>query len=84
VDKDYRGHLIRLIETDRWSAELVELRSGALLPTTVSATADEGEEICAERARCLIDLYLDAQAERDRRRRFERSAGRPFLRLIRP
>jgi len=69
MQDDYRGHIIRLIEGRSWSAELVELKSGALLPTTVTATADEGIDVCAERARELIDLYLSVQAKKDGRRR---------------
>jgi hypothetical protein len=80
VQRDYRGHLIRLIETEGWSAELVELDTGALLPTTVSATESEGVEVCAARAESLIDLYLEAQEQLDRRRRAEPTVT---LRLVR-
>jgi hypothetical protein len=69
MQNDYRGHHIRLIEGECWRAELVELDSGALLPTTVTASPSEGVEVCAERARALIDLYLRAQARVDERRR---------------
>jgi hypothetical protein len=69
VQRDYRGHLIRLIEAEGWSAELVELDTGALLPTSASATQSEGVEVCAARAESLVDLYLEAQQELDRRSR---------------
>ena len=62
MQQDYRGHLIRLIEGERWSAELIERATGAILPTKVTASAGEGREACAERARGLIDLYLEPQA----------------------
>lgn len=69
MQNDYRGHHIRLIEGEKWRAELVELDTGTLLPTTVSASPSEGLEVCAARARALIDLYLRAQARMDERRR---------------
>lgn len=77
MQHDYRGHFIRLIHAERWIAELIELDTGALLPTSVTATASEGLEICAERARALIDRYLEAPADRDRRQaaRPARSSG---------
>jgi hypothetical protein len=71
----YRGHLIRFVSTDHWSAELVELSSGALLPTMVTASADEGLDVCTARAHDLIDVYLAAQEKRDRRERLRLAAG---------
>lgn len=65
MEHGYRGHLIRRVGGARWSAELVDLRTGALLPTSVSATASEGLEVCAERARELIDIHLEGEAKRD-------------------
>ena len=81
MQRDYRGHLIRLIETEGWSAELVELDTGTLLPTGVSATLSEGKEVCAARAESLVDLYLAAQEALDRRRGAE--PDQPLLRLVR-
>ena len=79
MQQHYRGHTIRLISGERWSAELIEQRSGALLPTTVSASAREGVDVCVARARDLIDLYLDAQ------RKLRLSVRSPVrLRLLEP
>ncbi len=68
MQQHYRGHVIRFIEGELWRAELIERASGALLPTMATAERAEGIGICARRARNLIDLYLDAQAQADRRR----------------
>ncbi|HHY51147.1 MAG TPA: hypothetical protein GYA10_15550 [Alphaproteobacteria bacterium] len=62
MEHGYRGHLIRLVEGALWSAELIDLRTGTLLPTSASATPSEGLEVCAERARDLVDLYLEGEA----------------------
>jgi hypothetical protein len=82
VQEDYRGHLIRLIEGVLWRAELVERDTGAMLPTMVTASMDEGVEVCAERARELIDRYLEAEVMVDRRRRLGDAPS--HLKLIRP
>ena len=57
---EYRGHRIHLFGVERWSAELVELASGAQLPTKLVATPDESFGEFAARARKLVDIYLDA------------------------
>jgi hypothetical protein len=75
MQHDYRGHLIRLIGGEYWSAELIELATGTMLPTTVTATADEGVDVCARRAHDLIDLYLAVREKRDRRERLRAAAG---------
>jgi hypothetical protein len=56
---EYRGHRIRLIMAQRWTAELVELATGALLPTKLTADEDESFHALAARARRLVDTYLD-------------------------
>ena len=79
--EDYRGHSICLIKCETWRAEVIEHDSGALLPTMATASPDEGVAVCAERARDLIDLYLEAEAMVDRRHRLD--AACPHLMLIR-
>lgn len=69
VEQFYRGHMIRLFGGSWWRAQLVELRSGVMLPTTVTATPEEGSAICVARARALIDLYMADEGHGDRRRR---------------
>lgn len=54
----YRGHWIILLQDDCFSAEMTEIRSRAPLPTRVRAELGEGPEVCLERARHLIDVYL--------------------------
>jgi hypothetical protein len=66
LNLNYRGHEIRITRAETWSAELVELDTGALLPTKVTAPAIEELIVCVERARCLVDLYLLAQERRER------------------
>lgn len=60
----YRGHEIRITKRDDWSVELVELESGAILPTKVTAPAAEALMVCVDRARNLVDLYLGASPPR--------------------
>lgn len=61
MNLNYRGHEIRISRDDAWSAELIELRTGALLPTKVTAEAVEEMVVCVERARSLVDLYLEGE-----------------------
>lgn len=56
---EYRGHRIHLKGVERWSAELVELATGTLLPTMLIANAEESFPEFAARARRLVDIYLD-------------------------
>ena len=56
---NYRGHEIRITRAGAWSAQLVELRTGAMLPTRATAEAQEALTVCVERAVCLVDLYLE-------------------------
>ena len=56
---EYRGYRIRLIEAERWSAEVVELASGALLPTKLIATPEESLRELSRRALKLVDVYVD-------------------------
>jgi len=60
LQHEYRGHRIRLFQAERWTAELVELATGALLPTKLTAAEDESFQELAARARQLVDLYLEA------------------------
>jgi hypothetical protein len=61
---NYRGHEIRITRAGAWSAELVELSTGAVLPTKVTAEAMEALTVCVERAVCLVDLYLEGRRRR--------------------
>ena len=66
MQHEYRGHRISLIEADRWSAEVIELASGALLPTKITASSEETMREVSARARRLIDIYVDAPVHRGR------------------
>ena len=57
---EYRGHRIHLSGVERWNAELVELATGAQLPTKLVATPGESFGEFSNRARRLVDIYLDA------------------------
>ena len=57
---EYRGHRIHLFGVERWSAELVELASGAQLPTKLVASPDETFRDFSARARKLVDAYVEA------------------------
>lgn len=67
MQREHRGHIIRLVEGFWLGAELIERETGTVLPTMVTASASEGCEVLAARACDLIDLYLDAEARIDRR-----------------
>lgn len=54
----YRGHDIVMLDGPPLSAVIIERRSGATLPTKITAFPNEGEYACLRRARELIDLYL--------------------------
>lgn len=78
MQHEHRGHIIRITE-GRWlRAELIERATGALLPTAATATADEGRDVLEDRARRLVDIYLDS------RRRLERPppSCSPALRIV--
>ena len=64
MNLNYRGHEIRITQAEDWSVELVELRTGALLPTKVTAPAVEELIVCVDRACSLVDLYLEGQERR--------------------
>ena len=64
MNLDYRGHEIRITRAATWSAELVARRTGALLPTKATAAAAEEMVVCLERARALVDLYLEGERRR--------------------
>lgn len=78
MQQRYRGHLIRMTHGPVWQAELIELATGALLPTSVMASTSEGVEVCVRRARALVDLYLDAQGG------MRGATDKPPLRLVEP
>lgn len=60
MQHEYRGHRIRLLAAEPWRTELVELASGATLPTMVVAEPHESLREVWARSRSLVDLYLDA------------------------
>ncbi|HVW91817.1 MAG TPA: hypothetical protein VHB74_04340 [Devosia sp.] len=64
MNEVYRGHEIVLLEGPPLSAVLIERRSGATLPTKVTALPNEGEYACLKRARQLVDLYLQPRRHR--------------------
>jgi hypothetical protein len=65
LNLNYRGHEIRISRAEVWSVELVELETGILLPTKVTAPAAEELIVCVDRACSLVDLYLEAQRRDD-------------------
>jgi len=44
------------------TAEITERATFSPLPTKVSATLEEGVDVCIERAKMLIDAYIDGAA----------------------
>jgi hypothetical protein len=61
LQMEYRGHGISFRRDGGWTAELTELETGTLLPTKATAAVEEGITILSERARQLIDIYVEAQ-----------------------
>lgn len=59
MQDEYRGHRISLTLAERWTAELVELATGAMLPTKLTADDHESFRELWARAQRLVDLYLD-------------------------
>jgi hypothetical protein len=57
VDEVYRGYRIAIKQADRWTARVTHVR-GPYVPLDAKATLAEGEEVCATRARELIDRYV--------------------------
>jgi hypothetical protein len=53
---------MRITKAATWSVELVELETGTLLPTKVTAPAAEELIVCVDQARRLVDLYVQTQA----------------------
>jgi hypothetical protein len=62
LNLNYRGHEMRITKAATWSVELVELETGTLLPTKVTAPAAEELIVCVDQARRLVDLYVQTQA----------------------
>lgn len=62
MDETYRGFIIRVSLTSRWEAHLIEIASGAALPTKSTALSGEGRSVALTRARALADLYAGAIA----------------------
>ena len=60
---DYRGFRICLIEADVPTAELVEVSTGAVLPTKIVASPEESLRDLAVRARKLCDIYAGDRPE---------------------
>ena len=58
MDEFYRGYRIAVKQTEKWTARITHVR-GTYIPLGASATLAEGPERCAERARALIDKYID-------------------------
>ncbi|MET3901286.1 hypothetical protein ABIB57_005256 [Devosia sp. UYZn731] len=54
----YRGHVIVLLRDDALSAEITERKSGAPLPTKVLAVLGEDVNTVIERAKDLVDIYV--------------------------
>jgi hypothetical protein len=79
LQHEYRGHQIRLIEAEQWSAEVIELASGVALPTMITATPDENLREVSARARRLVDTYVDAQV---RTRHWVIGPARPWQTIL--
>jgi hypothetical protein len=54
----YRDHLIHIVEGIPITAQVTDLRTGAALPTKVTAALEERPSALLDRAKELVDLYL--------------------------
>jgi len=55
----YRGHEIVVLDCTPKCAVIVERLTGTPLPTKITALPDEAESAYLQRARHLVDLYLE-------------------------
>lgn len=58
----YRGHAIVLLQDVVLTAEITECATAVPLPTKVTASRLEGPAMCIERAKALVDIYIDGGA----------------------
>ncbi|HEY4203540.1 MAG TPA: hypothetical protein VGM35_00890 [Xanthobacteraceae bacterium] len=58
MDEVYRGYRIAIKQDGNWAARITHVR-GTYVPLHARATAAEGPQRCLERARELIDRYLE-------------------------
>ncbi len=58
MDEFYRGYRIAIKQTDGWVARITHAR-GTHIPLNARASAREGAERCLERARDLVDRYVE-------------------------
>ncbi|MGV3491832.1 MAG: hypothetical protein ACO1OG_10965 [Devosia sp.] len=66
MNETYRGFTIRLEQAGAWNAKIIEMSTGATLPTMATALLGEGPRMALVRARKLIDVYACAlEAIRD-------------------
>ena len=54
----YRGFDIQFEAADAWRAAIVRSETGKRWSKTLTATLDEGQEVCERRAKNLVDAYL--------------------------
>jgi hypothetical protein len=59
MDELYRGHELVLRREPPRCVIIIELESGAPLPTNITFWSGEGDRAGLDRARRLIDTYLD-------------------------
>jgi len=58
LDEIYRNYRIATAcSSQRWTAFITHL-NGAVLPTNIDASLEEGISVCLSRARAAIDLYF--------------------------
>jgi hypothetical protein len=58
VDEFYRGYRIAIKQTDRWVARITHVR-GTYVPLDAEASLEESSAACIERARRLVDRYVE-------------------------
>jgi hypothetical protein len=58
VDELYRDYRIAISRGEDWTARITHVR-GSVAPFSARASLAEGADVCARRARELIDRYIE-------------------------
>ena len=64
MDEVYRGYRIAIRLQGEWSARVSHVR-GSLVPLTARASPADGPHVCLERARALVDRYIEFLAQNE-------------------
>jgi hypothetical protein len=64
MDEVYRGYRITIKQAEAWTARVTHVR-GTYVPLHAEAALTEGPQRCLERARLLVDRYVEFLSRND-------------------